>query len=102
MSRDKRLNHAQEVVGSIPISSCKVRGDRRSARLSTRTEHLEILEVSGQVDLNHRPHGPEPCALTRLSYAPRCSLSQTEALYRSFLRNGSRGRRRRSPDARSD
>ena len=70
MSRDKRLNHAQEVVGSIPISSCKVRGDRRSARLSTRTEHLEILEVSGQVDLNHRPHGPEPCALTRLSYAP--------------------------------
>src|SRR5713226_10581493 len=71
MSRDKRLNHAQEVVGSIPISSCKVRGDRLSARLSTRTEHLEILEVSGQVDLNHRPHGPEPCALTRLSYAPR-------------------------------
>src|SRR5438552_8872539 len=28
------------------------------------------LKWSGQVDLNHRPHGPEPCALTRLSYAP--------------------------------
>src|ERR1051325_6331671 len=28
------------------------------------------LRWSGQVDLNHRPHGPEPCALTRLSYAP--------------------------------
>ena len=27
---------------------------------------------SGQEDLNLRPHGPEPCALTRLSYAPRC------------------------------
>src|SRR6267378_4088078 len=25
---------------------------------------------SGRVDLNHRPHGPEPCALTWLSYAP--------------------------------
>jgi hypothetical protein len=25
---------------------------------------------SGQEDLNLRPHGPEPCALTRLSYAP--------------------------------
>src|SRR5436305_6173859 len=28
------------------------------------------LRWSGQVDLNHRPHGPEPCALTMLSYAP--------------------------------
>ena len=26
---------------------------------------------SGQEDLNLRPHGPEPCALTRLSYAPK-------------------------------
>src|ERR1041385_2040241 len=40
--------------------------------------HGEVMEGgqpggwkwSGQVDLNHRPHGPEPCALTRLSYAP--------------------------------
>ena len=26
---------------------------------------------SGRQDLNLRPHGPEPCALARLSYAPR-------------------------------
>ena len=32
-------------------------------------------EWSGQEDLNLRPHGPEPCALTRLSYAPRVADS---------------------------
>ena len=32
---------------------------------------------SGRVDLNHRPHGPEPCALTGLRYAPpqRCQYT---------------------------
>ena len=29
-----------------------------------------LAKWSGQEDLNLRPHGPEPCALTRLSYAP--------------------------------
>src|SRR4051812_32326341 len=28
--------------------------------------------VSGQEDSNLRPHGPEPCALAKLSYAPNC------------------------------
>ena len=32
--------------------------------------HLNSVETSGRVDLNHRPHGPEPCTLTWLSYAP--------------------------------
>jgi hypothetical protein len=27
---------------------------------------------SGRVDLNHRPPGPEPGALTGLRYAPQC------------------------------
>src|SRR5205807_6366011 len=49
---------------------------------STRT----LLTWSGQVDLNHRPHGPEPCALTRLSYAP-------------IGENGA-GRRKRDADSR--
>ena len=28
------------------------------------------LYESGREDLNLRPHGPEPCALAKLSYAP--------------------------------
>src|SRR3954468_635136 len=28
------------------------------------------LRQSGREDLNLRPHGPEPCALAKLSYAP--------------------------------
>src|SRR3954453_8567808 len=30
---------------------------------------------SGREDLNLRPHGPEPCALAKLSYAPSESAS---------------------------
>src|SRR4051812_7532534 len=29
-----------------------------------------IQPQSGREDLNLRPHGPEPCALAKLSYAP--------------------------------
>jgi hypothetical protein len=31
---------------------------------------FEFAEQSGRLDLNQRPHGPEPCALAKLSYAP--------------------------------
>jgi hypothetical protein len=31
---------------------------------------LSYICVSGREDLNLRPHGPKPCALTGLSYAP--------------------------------
>ena len=30
----------------------------------------EMSFLSGRADLNRRPHGPEPCALAGLSYAP--------------------------------
>ena len=30
--------------------------------------------LSGRGDLNPGPHGPEPCALTGLRYAPNVSL----------------------------
>jgi hypothetical protein len=29
---------------------------------------------SGREDLNLRPHGPEPCALTELRYAPNKNI----------------------------
>ncbi len=34
---------------------------------------------SGRLDSNQRPHGPEPCALAKLSYAPW-------SLYRSSVK----------------
>ena len=38
------------------------------------------MRKSGREDLNLRPHGPEPCALTELRYAPNngiiCPLLQ--------------------------
>src|SRR6267378_2329119 len=44
------------------------------------------IEQSGRVDLNHRPPGPEPGALTGLRYAPRRSDSRTVGLSdREFL-----------------
>src|SRR5438309_9816105 len=33
---------------------------------------MTTSDQSGREDLNLRPHGPEPCALAKLSYAP-CS-----------------------------
>jgi hypothetical protein len=38
------------------------------------------LEQSGRADLNRRPHGPEPCALTGLRYAPAWAVT----LHRSW------------------
>src|SRR6476646_1354806 len=46
---------------------------RRDVREITRRGARVLAALhkwSGQEDLNLRPHGPEPCALTRLSYAP--------------------------------
>ena len=34
------------------------------------TTGVSGCQKSGQEDLNLRPHGPEPCALAKLSYAP--------------------------------
>jgi hypothetical protein len=31
---------------------------------------------SGRVDLNHRPHGPEPCALIQTELRPDCQCSE--------------------------
>src|ERR1700751_697296 len=31
---------------------------------------FDFAKQSGRLDLNQRPHGPEPCALAKLSYAP--------------------------------
>ena len=36
------------------------------------TSHVRGSLKSGQEDSNLRPHGPEPCALAKLSYAPSC------------------------------
>src|SRR5271165_5629691 len=47
----------------------KFKSRRRS--LSQSTTGFELANLSGRQDLNLRPHGPEPCALSRLSYAPR-------------------------------
>ena len=32
------------------------------------------IKVSGRRDLNPRPHGPEPCALAGLRYAPNTPI----------------------------
>ncbi len=40
-------------------------------RVQTLPQVASTLELkSGREDLNLRPHGPEPCALAKLSYAP--------------------------------
>ena len=40
---------------------------------------------SGREDLNLRPHGPEPCALAMLSYAPFLAITKALASYRTRL-----------------
>src|SRR5687768_3375668 len=47
-----------------------VRGRQEERCDKRQSFHLRESKWSGQEDLNLRPHGPEPCALTRLSYAP--------------------------------
>jgi Phage integrase family len=55
-------------VGSLAVTSCP---DKRNNPLS---EDDSGLHQSGREDLNFRPHGPEPCALAKLSYAPFTTL----------------------------
>src|SRR5262245_61597720 len=38
------------------------------------TSPVSGCHESGREDLNLRPHGPEPCALAKLSYAPKIFL----------------------------
>src|ERR1700738_4919538 len=38
------------------------------------------LLKSGRKDLNLRPHGPEPCALAKLSYAPSVVMIKIDPL----------------------
>ncbi len=39
-----------------------------------RLSYARSLAWSGRADSNRRPHGPKPCALTKLSYAPDRSI----------------------------
>ena len=41
----------------------------------------EVLMIpkSGREDLNLRPHGPEPCALAKLSYAPSALIGESNS-----------------------
>ena len=52
---------------------------RASGETARFIEFLAFIAVvvykSGRQDLNLRPHGPEPCALSRLSYAPQLHAS---------------------------
>jgi hypothetical protein len=57
----------------IPCPSRKFRQKKFKSRqqsLSQRLTGFDVTNQSGREDLNLRPHGPEPCALARLSYAP--------------------------------
>src|SRR4051812_38324353 len=42
----------------------------RQQWLSQPLAGFAVTNQSGREDLNFRPHGPEPCALAKLSYAP--------------------------------
>ncbi len=42
----------------------------RQQPLSRSLAGFDVTTKSGREDLNLRPHGPEPCALAKLSYAP--------------------------------
>src|SRR5205823_2795191 len=48
------------------------------------------LRKSGREDLNLRPHGPEPCALAKLSYAPFLAVSRCILQASVLLSIGSR------------
>ncbi len=74
------------IVGSTNIQTClpkslarslntdenglKMLGNSSKKPIDLLIERLCILSESGREDLNFRPHGPEPCALAKLSYAP--------------------------------
>ena len=59
--RNARFEHAIRVTTPVPTIRKPFDSTRRRA-------HFE--KQSGREDLNLRPHGPEPCALAKLSYAP--------------------------------
>ena len=41
--------------------------------------------LSGRADLNRRPHGPEPCALSGLSHAPCVTIYTAERGFPQLL-----------------
>src|SRR5262249_48405504 len=58
------------LCGRLPlISRVLVRTIRRRWVLLTKVRRMVYVK-SGRLDSNQRPHGPEPCALAKLSYAP--------------------------------
>jgi hypothetical protein len=61
---DPRLNRAERIV---VLHSVEERPARATAPSAARRDQTR---KSGREDLNLRPHGPEPCALTELRYAP--------------------------------
>src|SRR5947199_6381359 len=70
----RMLNVELNVQFNIHIQLFAFKGSSNNQRLTTNENGPAFAEPqipwSGQEDLNLRPHGPEPCALTRLSYAP--------------------------------
>jgi hypothetical protein len=66
--------HIQHSTLNTQHSTLSISGQRNDPRLNANENGPAFAEPqipwSGQEDLNLRPHGPEPCALTRLSYAP--------------------------------
>src|SRR2546426_695008 len=76
------MDRAGRKVRSIASSRTTGAAGRRSGRFG-------CYEQSGRVDLNHRPPGPEPGALTGLRYAPSAPrrtrtpslLIRSQALY---------------------
>src|ERR1700687_3637246 len=52
--------------------------DRREVRLSS--VQRWVYGKSGREDSNLRPHGPEPCALAKLSYAPTVVMIKIDPL----------------------
>jgi hypothetical protein len=59
-----------------------------SATTRNRTPNRAIVGItkgcwSGQVDLNHRPHGPEPCALNQAELCPERERTRILGAFRS-------------------
>ena len=51
--------------------SIEIPPGRQGAILTVRSKYAIM---SGRAELNRRPHGPEPCALTGLSHAPNSAI----------------------------
>jgi integrase len=67
------VSNADKMNSSGLIGESKGRIDATSTPVKSKeplTSSVSGSLMSGRKDLNLRPHGPEPCALAKLSYAP--------------------------------